>query len=325
MKGVTIYDVQDRLETAKQLERTRLDNGESRHFVLTGVIKCGECGSALMGRTHHGKHGAYTYYGHSVSSSKHNCKIQRVSADEIERVVLNYLKKSLHNTGYFSRLTSRIDEITKKTCSGTTEDLVRVKAEIKELEQEASNVFRMQAQGDFDQETLTLMSERLATIAKRKSELTKYLAELEHRAEECVDASTSSSYIKEKFVDFENGFRKATSAQKKRLIQKTIKQMALTKDGLALWFYMSETDDLPGRKLKLIRDEAAEGGLSLISGADSNDVDRCLLICRNGASGEIRTPDHLVRSQVLYPTELRTRMRNSTRVCYFEWRAVTTV
>src|SRR3990167_2593175 len=26
---------------------------------------------------------------------------------------------------------------------------------------------------------------------------------------------------------------------------------------------------------------------------------------RNGAPGEIRTPDHLVRSQVLYPTELR--------------------
>jgi hypothetical protein len=25
----------------------------------------------------------------------------------------------------------------------------------------------------------------------------------------------------------------------------------------------------------------------------------------NGALGEIRTPDHLVRSQVLYPTELR--------------------
>jgi hypothetical protein len=26
-----------------------------------------------------------------------------------------------------------------------------------------------------------------------------------------------------------------------------------------------------------------------------------------GAPGEIRTPDHLVRSQVLYPTELRAR------------------
>ena len=29
----------------------------------------------------------------------------------------------------------------------------------------------------------------------------------------------------------------------------------------------------------------------------------------NGAPGEIRTPDHLVRSQVLYPAELRVLKR----------------
>ena len=29
---------------------------------------------------------------------------------------------------------------------------------------------------------------------------------------------------------------------------------------------------------------------------------------RTGAPGEIRTPDHLVRSQALYPTELRAHM-----------------
>lgn len=34
------------------------------------------------------------------------------------------------------------------------------------------------------------------------------------------------------------------------------------------------------------------------------DVSPC---STNGAPGEIRTPDHLVRSQVLYPTELRAR------------------
>ena len=33
--------------------------------------------------------------------------------------------------------------------------------------------------------------------------------------------------------------------------------------------------------------------------------ERRALLYKNGAPGEIRTPDHLVRSQVLYPTELR--------------------
>ncbi len=39
------------------------------------------------------------------------------------------------------------------------------------------------------------------------------------------------------------------------------------------------------------------------------NVCNCLIILRiNGAPGEIRTPDPLVRSQVLYPTELRAQI-----------------
>src|SRR5690242_10910342 len=34
----------------------------------------------------------------------------------------------------------------------------------------------------------------------------------------------------------------------------------------------------------------------------------------NGAPGEIRTPDHLVRSQVLYPAELRARGSKRARI-----------
>ena len=36
---------------------------------------------------------------------------------------------------------------------------------------------------------------------------------------------------------------------------------------------------------------------------------------KNGAPGEIRTPDHLVRSQVLYPAELRARDTVSNAHC----------
>ncbi len=35
-----------------------------------------------------------------------------------------------------------------------------------------------------------------------------------------------------------------------------------------------------------------------------------------GAPGEIRTPDRLVRSQVLYPTELRAHTIHTLRICF---------
>src|SRR5260370_41010764 len=42
---------------------------------------------------------------------------------------------------------------------------------------------------------------------------------------------------------------------------------------------------------------------------------------RNGAPGEIRTPDLLIRSQPLYPTELRARKRVWSRQNYFTCKA----
>ncbi len=101
----------------------------------------------------------------------------------------------------------------------------------------------------------------------------------------------ATEYIKEKFVDFENGFYKANDNQKKRLIRKTIKQLVLTKDKLAVWFYLDEDDsETSGHKLKLVRDEECEAGISLVSGDQfsvSKQSDGSLDIGGLGDSGSI--------------------------------------
>jgi hypothetical protein len=38
----------------------------------------------------------------------------------------------------------------------------------------------------------------------------------------------------------------------------------------------------------------------------------------NGAPGGIRTPDHLVRSQILYPAELRAHFGNKNKVLLYK-------
>ncbi len=277
------YQVKDQLEVSKQLERTRVKDAKPRLYILSGTFKCGQCGEPLVGQTYHGEYSTYRYYGHTTTGSKHGCDIQRVSADEVEEVVLKYLKRSFADTGYLEHLARRISDATSRTISSNNGEAARVKTEIGGLEQEARNVFCIQAQGSFGPEALKLMSDRLEEIGKKKASLTKYLIELDQKTDECVDASKSAKYITEKFVNFENGFSKATNAQKKRLIQKTIKQIALTKDGLALWFYLTDSDEIPGRKLKLIRDEAAKGGLALYIEPGATRLDRSLDICGSGA------------------------------------------
>lgn len=303
------YNVQDQLAAAKDLERTRLKDAKARLYVLSGIFKCAECGQSLVGQSYHGSNAVYRYYGHTTTGAKHGCKIQRISADEVESAVLKYLKESLVKTGYFDRIKKRIGEFTRKTVSGNSPEVIRIKDELQTLEQETTNIFRIQAQGSFGSEALRMMSERLEGIAKKRNQYTEYLKLAETKVAESIDASESTEYIKEKFVDFENGFHKGTDNQKKRLVRKTIKQLALTKDKLAVWFYLNEDDTgTSGHKLKLVRDEASEAGISLVSGDNfsvSNQSDGSLDIGGLGDTGMTRTFDLLLRRQLLYPTELR--------------------
>lgn len=298
-------EVQDQLEAAKSLERQRLKDAESRLYILSGVFKCAECGGSLVGQTYHGHSAKYRYYGHTTTGAKNGCKIQRVSADQVESVVLKHLKQSLTQTGYFEQLKERIQECSRKSASENMEEVARVRSELRELEQETTNIFRIQSQGDFGTEALKLMSERLDGIAKKKSSLSAHLAQMEQQVEESADAAQSAGYIQQKFVDFEHGFRKATAGQKKRLVQKTIKQIALKRDELALWFFMDESDEVPGRKLRLVRDEVAAGGLALTANPVSKLSVGSLDIEGDGDHGKDRTCDLVFRKHLLYPTELR--------------------
>ena len=280
------YSVQDQLEEAKSLERTRLDGAESRLYLLSGVFKCAECGGVLVGQTYHGAKSKYRYYGHTNLGAKNGCEIQRISADEVETVVLKYLKESLVKTGYFAGLKKTIARHSQSSSKGTSHELARAKSELQKLEIETSNIFNIQTQGSFGAEALKLMSERLEDIGKKKTALKTYLKTLEHQASESLVAGEAADYIEENIVDFENGFNKSAPGQKKRLIRKTIKQIALSKDSLALWFYTSaEDEEIPGRKLALVKSDGVSGtqGLALVS--KPNQEVPCLDIRGNGDPG----------------------------------------
>ncbi len=260
-------DVQRLLKDAKEIERSRLKNAKAHFYILTGVFSCAECGLPLVGQcSHGGAGGTYRYYGHTTAGAAHGCSTQRVSADEIEGAVLKYLKESLQQAGYFKRLEKRFGEFSSKTTKGSAEELVRARAELQDVAQEASNIFRLQGQGTFGADTLKMMSERLDIIARKKEQVTKHIAAVERNLNECFDAAEASEYVRDKMVDFENGFRKAPPAVQKRLLRKTVKQLALLRDKLSIWFYTSDADDIPGRKLKLVRDENDGDGVYLVSG-----------------------------------------------------------
>lgn len=259
--------VQEQLETGKSIERTRLQGSSPRLYILSGIFKCAECGEALVGQSYHGSNAVFRYYGHTTKGSKNGCKVQRVSADVIESAVIKYLRDSLVDSSHLKKLQEKLNVLTSKSSTDYSEQKESVKKELALVEQEATNIFRMQGQGNFGSDVLKMMSERLELIAKQKNQYIETLKMFESMQNDVVDASESAHFIRSTIVDFEKGFDKAPMGLKKRLVRNTLKQVVLAHDKLAFWFFTNPDEKgSEGRKLKLVRDEQSEVGVSLVSG-----------------------------------------------------------
>src|SRR5690606_23402167 len=76
--------VQSGLQEAWSRDRERRAKQENRVFLLSGILRCKECGKALVGETAHGKRQAHRYYNHKrVPGKDLACEITRLRADEL--------------------------------------------------------------------------------------------------------------------------------------------------------------------------------------------------------------------------------------------------
>lgn len=101
----TFHRAQELME--KYYGKPKVDQAKKYPFILSGVIKCGECGDPLVGRSAHGRYNRYAYYDHGWAARKQHlvkdkdaicrCNPRRISAPSAEsaiwKAVLDILNK----------------------------------------------------------------------------------------------------------------------------------------------------------------------------------------------------------------------------------------
>ncbi|MCB0369624.1 MAG: recombinase family protein, partial [Bdellovibrionales bacterium] len=185
------YKVQDQLDISKTIERTRLEEADSRVYLLTGIFKCSECGESLVGQSYHGYSSVYKYYGHTTRGSKHGCNIQRVNAEEVENVVIKYLKDVIGNDDYFNSLKIKLSEISMSSKNSLESELRSLKIELENINIESSNIFKIQTAASFGSEVISLISDRLEEVAKRKVKIQELIKLVEAKLENCNNTNDS--------------------------------------------------------------------------------------------------------------------------------------
>ena len=299
------------LDEAYKLERTRLATAERNVYILSGIFRCSECGSPLVGQVAHGDLGTHPYYGHTKAHSNTDCAIHRIPAREAEDAVLDYVLNATQEAGYLAHIEDNIRQMRSVTSINVARERRSIREQIKSLEIKIENLLLIQNE--------SRTAEGMANISNMFNRLSKEKAALEAHAVQLSSSQVSDKDIKEsvqlianRLSEFRRGFNRANPQMKKRLLRYLLKQVVVSEEGLHIFMQMAYGVEVPNHQIKLIRVEGASensrpefalarrasGEVSNLS-VLSSDIDKL------GDPGKIRTCDLLLRRQLLYPTELR--------------------
>lgn len=307
------YNAQRLIEEAQKLERVRLAGAEDRFYILSGILRCHECGLPLVGQAAHGAQSVHRYYGHTRAGNKFDCQIKRLPAQETETAVLEYLWDAVRDAGYLSRIEDNIKSMRNVRSINVARERRDMRERIHGIQLRLDNLLLMKGQSS-SPETVQQMLKMFEAMTKEKIELEDQQRRLEEKPDRLEFVIESIMLIDERLREFERGFKKAKGAMKKRLLRRLLKQVLVTPDGLKMFMLLADQEDVPNHQIKLVKATSKENPESLVYAltkkASGDDSKLSILrsdIGKVGDPGTTRTCDLLLRRQLLYPAELRDR------------------
>ena len=233
----TFNSVQTVIQDNKAKERNRLDGAERRIFIATRLLKCAECGGALVGSSAHGKTKVHRYYVHSQKKGDViKCSYKRHSADEIEAAIAEHLCEMLLQAGHFEK----VGETIRQSITVKPEELKRQKselsAEVQKLTLSIQRTFKIQAEMDADSEGIRLVAQELQNLGGKKKILMDQLEQLKATENFSADADDAIDDLKERLDAFKRGWKKAAPMVKKSLLNDLLWGVVVNPKGLSIEF-----------------------------------------------------------------------------------------
>lgn len=242
------------IEQSQKLERARLNDKEDRFYMLTGILRCGECGAPLVGQAAHGNTQIKRYYGHTHAQSKNGCTIQRVSSDEVEKVALDYLWQAISDAGYLDKIEKNIKQVGNLKSINLARDKKHLKEELESITLKLDNLLLMQQHAS-SQEGLKMIVSSFESLSLQKKDRESKIEKLNEKQDKRELISESVEMIRENLQEFERGFKKASKGMKKRLLRSVIKQLVLTAEGLSIFMTLADGMEIPIHQMRLVRFE----------------------------------------------------------------------
>lgn len=187
-EGVHEALVDDELfEKAQEILRRRgqdasLRRGNPSDFLLSGLVRCDDCGRAYVGTSAHGRSSRYTYYACSTryKYGPTRCKGERLPKDRLEAAVLAQLAELYRDGRLIEQALAATASHAAKERPRLEEQLAATRAEIARVERKLERYFEAFEAGDLSaalcEERVRGHRERLETLREQEADLARTLA-----------------------------------------------------------------------------------------------------------------------------------------------------
>jgi site-specific DNA recombinase len=243
--------VQKRMAEAYKMERTRFSNGKCRTYLVSGKIKCGHCGMALIGQSAHGKNKVHRYYGHKqLAGETINCPVKRYPANEIERVIIKHLDIVLNESRHLDNIESNIEKsmgTSKLEMNSKKETILRA---IEKVDGEIDSILKLVTNMKSGSAGFEVIQEKLQKLAEKKKELEKGLNLVSQVEDNLGVMEGAKKFIETNALRVKESIKKAKPYLQKKLLSELFQQLIATDAGLKVFYHLPENKNFPNNDQK---------------------------------------------------------------------------
>ena len=202
-------------------------------YLLTGLIRCGECGHAMQGNRRKDKYGNdYISYRCGCRKQKRDCKNKEIKRDYLEEFVLTELEKHVLNDEAIPALSKELNKRLKTKSNDNHEMLNNLRNKLDKVNKEIENILTAIMSGIVN----SMLKDKLDELEQVKLNLDLKISELSIESNSVESVDITEEQIRSMFGKFKDFILTRNLPECKKFISDYVKEVVVYRDHIEVIF-----------------------------------------------------------------------------------------
>lgn len=202
-------------------------------YLLTGLIRCGECGHAMQGNRRKDKYGNdYISYRCGCRKQKRDCKNKEIKRDYLEEFVLTELEKHVLNDEAIPALSKELNERLKIKSNNNNEMITNLRSKLEKVNKEIENILNAIMNGIVN----NMLKDKLDELEQVKLNLDLKINELSIESNGVESIDITEDQIRGMFGKFKEFVLTRNLPECKKFISDYVKEVIVYRDHIEVIF-----------------------------------------------------------------------------------------